>query len=284
MDYFGWVNIPLIFIQLFSTASDTDAPGEIAAMALRENYICLGIGAALFLMCLIFCGLGLNALAKKEGVAPSVCAYLPILNTWYAGKIAGETRFFGSKMKRAGLYAAICEFLYVVLEGMRLVLNLLLTRGEYFVLEQVEGTEYVQWNISRSLIPAEKQWQYDMIVYSEYISLAVYLVAVIFMFVIFTALFRKYYARNPFIMSFLCTLVPFRGFVLFAVRNNARIDYDDYMRRRNEQYARRYGGYGDGMPPQQPPQPPQGGETHGDDPFEDYHEQKPQDDDVFKDF
>ena len=68
----------------------------------------------------------------------------------------------------------------------------------------------------------------------------------------FYSFYRKYYARSPFIMMFLSALFPFRGIVIFAVRNNAPVDYDAWMRRKMEEFNRRqqqnrpgnYGGYG----------------------------------------
>ncbi len=49
-------------------------------------------------------------------------------------------------------------------------------------------------------------------------------------------------------MTFLCAVLPCRGFVLFAVRNNTPIDYNEYMRKRMEEERRRYGqGGSDGM-------------------------------------
>ncbi len=285
MELFDWINIPMLFLELFGYASDVSTPQEIAAIAVRNFYISFAIGFALFVLCLVLGGVALNKLAQKEGVKPSAAAYLPFANTYFAGKIAGEGFFFGVRMKRAGLYAMLCEIAYTLLEGVRFVLNLLLTRGEYIVLESVEGTELIQWSVNRSLIPAEKQWLYDVHMYGGYISYLFYFLMVIFLFVLFVALFRKYYARSPFLMTILCTIFPFRSFVLFAVRNNARIDYEEYMRR---VYARRYG---------YPPQPPQGGgqandpfadyktePPKGDDPFPDHSSDHKEDDDVFKDF
>ena len=75
-----------------------------------------------------------------------------------------------------------------------------------------------------------------------------YLALILFFCAVFFAFFRKYYARSPFLMTFLCAVLPLRGIVIFAVRNNTPVDYDAYMRRKMQQYAARqgnpYGGQG----------------------------------------
>ena len=73
-----------------------------------------------------------------------------------------------------------------------------------------------------------------------------YLALLFFFCVLFIAFFRKYFARGVFWMTLLSTIVPLRGVAIFAVRNNTPVDYDAYMRRRMEEYARRQQGYGQG--------------------------------------
>ena len=65
-------------------------------------------------------------------------------------------------------------------------------------------------------------------------------------------------------------MLPFRGFTIFAVRNNAPVDYNDYIRRRTQAYVR---GNGYNQPPYGPYGPGNGGygsggPQNGPDPFE----------------
>ena len=269
----------MVILQLFRQTPETATADEVAAAALQDYYWSVGIAGALALLCLILGGIGLLKLAKKEHIKGSICAFLPFANTWYAGKIAGEARFFGQRMKRAGLYAMLCEMVYAGVEIFRLALNFALTKGEYFTLKRNAEFGESIWSIERARIPSDKQWMYDALMYSDYISYFFDLIAIIFLCAMFIALFRKYYAKSPVLMMILCTFLPFRGFVLFAVRNNAPVDYNAFMYRRAEEYARRYT-YG-GMPPQ-PPQGPQ--EPQGSDPFTEFKDQNGPSDDVFDDF
>ena len=66
-------------------------------------------------------------------------AFLPFFNTYYAGKLAGETQFFGQKMKRVGLYAMISEILYVGLQLFVLVADIISFFPEYRILELENG-------------------------------------------------------------------------------------------------------------------------------------------------
>ena len=282
MDFFSWFNYPLALIQLFREIPETALPDEIAAQALSDYFWSIGIAAGIFLVCLIMGGIGLNTMAKKAGRAQSVCAYLPFANTWFAGEIAGESNFFGQKMKRAGLYAMLAEILWSGLELFRLILNFQLTNGAYYCLKMDVDTNVSMWEIDRAKIPADRVWQYDALQYTQYISVVIEIFVILFLCVMFFALFRKYYARSPVLMMLLCTLFPFRGFILFAVRNNTPIDYSEFMRRRAEEYARRYQTYG--PQGQQPPQNPQGQSAPQEDPFTEFKKDSDGSDDVFKDF
>ena len=104
----------------------------------------------------------------------------------------------------------------------------------------------------------------------------VWFFVLIFFCVLYIAFFRKYYARGPILLAFLSSILPFRGFTIFAVRNNAPVDYNDYIRRRTQAYMRGNGPYGPqngpygGNGPYGPQSGPYGGNTQNNapDPFE----------------
>ena len=79
---------------------------------------------------------------------------------------------------------------------------------------------------------------------------------------LYMAFFRKYYARSPMVMALLCSILPVRGYVIFAVRNNTPVDYNEWMqeriRRMQQQQAQQYG-----YPPYGGPQQPYGGPYNG---------------------
>lgn len=243
MEFFSWINVSQLFYDLFYQSFIPNAAEatkeEVARAAILENYISLAVAGGVFLLLLILGGIGLNAMAKKAGKKGSVLAFLPFANTYFSGKLAGETSFFGQKMKRAGLYAMIAEIAYSALEVFRLVLNLLLINPQYIVQVKEEGAESIIWQIDRASIPELLRWQYDALNYSQIVSYILLFVAIICMFTLYVALFRKYYAKNPVLMTLLCTLFCFRGIVLFAVRKNTPVNYQDYLRRRAEQYRQK---------------------------------------------
>lgn len=289
MDYFGffgWKTIAQIFTLFIEQIVDNVrlaqgqtmpevTPGLIADEFVKDTIISLGVGGGIFLLFLILGGLGLNALAKKEGLKKSALAYIPFFNTYFAGKVAGETSFFGMRMKRAGLYAAICEFVFSALQTASLTLQFFFTKGMYIVYEEAQGV--VTWQLDPTHMAADDRIKYIAASVCEYLSTAAFIVACIFLMVAFVALYKKYFARGPVLMAVLSTVLPFRGAALFAVRKNERVNYEEFMRKRREIYAQRY--------PQNPPQnqqspqnpqnrPPQG---DGGDPFEEY-KNHPQDD------
>ena len=92
MEIFVFLAIPQM---IFSYAYG----GEITYNML---FISLGVAAGLYLGFLILGGFGLHEMAKKQHLKHAWLGFLPFANTYFAGKIAGETSFFGQKMKRAG--------------------------------------------------------------------------------------------------------------------------------------------------------------------------------------
>ena len=289
---------------------DTETVVEKLQQIYRTYIICAAVGAAVYVILLILGGIALMKMAKRVGMPHRWMGFVPFLNTWYAGKLAGEAHFFGQKMKRAGLYAAIAEGLYSAVSAVSLVsVFLFLPYSDVqqdinpFTNEPVQVIQVVGQRIPQGL-----RWLYDFGDGFQIIGEVLELILIVLMFVLFIAFFRKYYARGPILMAFLCTILPFRGITLFAVRNNPPVDYDAYMRKRMEEMARQrqqqygprgpYGGYGgsygggSAQPPKPPEDPfsdfggstggsaggtaggsaggPQGGTPPGDDPFSDF--------------
>ena len=256
MEYFDWMGITQrigqIFVYYRLNALEGDARrGEGVSMMLQSMYAGVFVGLGIFLITLIFGGIGLYKIAQKAGIAHPWLGFLPFVNTWYVGKIAGEANFFGQKMKRAGLYAMLLEIFYAILLGFSTVLQFLLMRPEYFTInyDTVGGVSVPYVEFDATLMPQASKWIYYADLYTSNIAYVLRFLVIVFLIVTFMAFYRKYYAKGPVIMSILSSLLPFRGFVLFAVRNNAPVDYQAYLRRRAEEYARRnapYGGYGQG--------------------------------------
>lgn len=247
MEFFDWLNIPQIIMGYLSFTVESEA--EAAAQMIQIMLICVGVAAGLYLAGLLCGGFGLMTMAKKQGIKYWWLGFLPFGNTFLAGKLAGETQMFGQKCKRIGLYAMIAEIVYVALEIALLVVTFLFMREELYVLNTSGETPYYEFSIAKvSELYPENAWLVTFYNAVMYIAQVWWVVLVFLFYVLFTAFFRKYYARSPFLMSFLCAFLPFRGFVLLAVRNNTPLDYTEYMRRRYEQMRQQqqqqYGGQG----------------------------------------
>lgn len=264
MEFFDWLNISQILVDLFQSASSPGTLEGYMAQIRLNMAICLAIAGGIYLIVLILGGLGLSTLAKRAGLKRRYLAFLPFANTWYAGKLAGEAYFFGQKMKRAGLYAMLLEILSCAFGIFFIVVEFIFLNPEYFVLKMEDGV--TGWSLDPALIPASYQWVHSAYYYLQIASYLIGFLVIVFLCVVFIAFFRKYFAKNPIMMTILCTILPCRGFAIFAVRKNAPVDYNEYMRRRAEEYARRRGPYGYGGPGGYPgpgyPGPGQGsGET-----------------------
>ncbi len=280
MEFFEFLSLPQMIVQQFGLLK-AETVTELILLMREVLYISLGVAGGLALICLVFQGIGLQRMAKSVGAKHAWMGYIPFLNTYYAGKLGGETNFFGQKMKRAGLYAMLAELVYVGMNIFSLVINLILLKPEYYAEKVAEdGSKYVEFVVDQ--VPTQWRWMTDASYWCDILTYLLFIVMAVFFIITYLALFRKFYMRNAMIMTFLSAILPFRGFTVFAVRKNTPIDYNAYMKARAEEIARRqqemygglggrghYGSYGAYPPPQQSPQ--QG--TPQESPFDDFKEQ-----------
>ena len=267
MEFFDLFNVPMIFMEeIVNLIIKPDIQNVYDfSNVILTYYLFAALGTlGVYLILVVFGGIGLNKLAKKQGLKHRWMAFLPFLNTYYAGKLAGETQFFGQKMKRVGLYAMISEILYVALQLFVFAAVIISYFPEYRTLEVSDG---VMTGAANEAMPS---WIEPAVTYGNLVAYLLWFFVIVFFCVLFVAFFRKYYARGPILLAFLSAVLPFRGFTIFAVRNNAPVDYNDYIRRRTQAYMR---GNGYNQPPYGPYGPGNsgygsGGPQNGPDPFE----------------
>lgn len=267
MEFFDLFNVPMIFMEeIVNLIIKPDIQNVYDfSNVILTYYLFAALGTlGVYLILVVFGGIGLNKLAKKQGLKHRWMAFLPFLNTYYAGKLAGETQFFGQKMKRVGLYAMILEILYVALQLFVFAAVIISYFPEYRTLEVSDG---VMTGAANEAMPS---WIEPAVTYGNLVAYLLWFFVIVFFCVLFVAFFRKYYARGPILLAFLSAVLPFRGFTIFAVRNNAPVDYNDYIRRRTQAYMRN-NGYN--QPPYGPYGPGNGGygsggPQNGPDPFE----------------
>lgn len=267
MEFFDLFNVPMIFMEeIVNLIIKPDIQNVYDfSNVILTYYLFAALGTlGVYLILVVFGGIGLNKLAKKQGLKHRWMAFLPFLNTYYAGKLAGETQFFGQKMKRVGLYAMISEILYVALQLFVFAAVIISYFPKYRTLEVSDG---VMTGAANEAMPS---WIEPAVTYGNLVAYLLWFFVIVFFCVLFVAFFRKYYARGPILLAFLSAVLPFRGFTIFAVRNNAPVDYNDYIRRRTQAYMRN-NGYN--QPPYGPYGPGNsgygsGGPQNGPDPFE----------------
>ena len=267
MEFFDLFNVPMIFMEeIVNLIIKPDIQNVYDfSNVILTYYLFAALGTlGVYLILIVFGGIGLSKLAKRQGLKHRWMAFLPFLNTYYAGKLAGETQFFGQKMKRVGLYAMISEILYVALQLFVFAAVIISYFPEYRTLEVSDG---VMTGAANEAMPA---WIDPAITYGSLVAYLLWFFVIVFFCVLYVSFFRKYYARGPILLAFLSAVLPFRGFTIFAVRNNAPVDYNDYIRRRTQAYMR---GNGYNQPPYGPYGPGNGGygsggPQNGPDPFE----------------
>lgn len=259
------------------------------------------VGAALWIAFFVLQGAGLYKMAKNRGMKKRALAFVPFVNIWYIGKLAGECKVFGHKMKHAGVYAMIAQILatLVTVAYIAAELYLWLGHGQPAIVGEGILATYDWLGLTGFAGAVEK-------FYCEYASMLMMIFQTVFgilMLIVLMSLFKKYATKNYFLFSFLALFIPISRFItIFAVRNHRAIDYDAYMRAQREAYMRRqqyhygYGPYGNpynnpyGQPPygapQQPQNPPEepfgefGGGKKDDSPFEEFGDgKKPTDSD-----
>lgn len=241
MEFFQWIVVPQTIIDSYLSYNGLAAEtiSEYVDIILRMNFIALYAALGLYLICHLFGGFGLYTMAKKANISGRWMAFVPFLNTYLSGKLAGEFTVFGKKMKRGGLYTMLVEILLVALYIFVLVVEFQRLDPAFMVEKFDASGSWYEFDIS--LVPLAARGVVQAADILSYIAYGLEFVLLFFMCILYNAFFKKYYARSPFLMTFLCAVLPLRGYVLFAVRNNAPIDYTAYMRRRMEEAARRQG-------------------------------------------
>lgn len=265
----GWISIPQLVLQYVDLPAETLA--ELIANERLYWWITLGVGGGLYLLGLIFGGFGLMKLAKRAGIKHGWMGFFPFANTYLAGKLAGEANLFGSRIKNIGLITMICEIVFVALNLFSMALQLAVLKPGYWELPP-DSNDY---ELSPSMLGAAGMgWIYTVMHYGilGIINYVFSLVVLVLFCTLFSAFYRKYYARSPFLLTFLSAVLPGRGFAIFAVRNNTPVDYSAFMRQRMQQQQQQYGPYGGGYgpqggsytpPPSAPPEEPFGDDFGG---------------------
>ena len=219
--------------------------GENALIGdLKPFLISLGVSSAIILALFVLQGVGFYVMGKNRGVKKGWTAFVPFVNLWYVGKLAGTCTVFGRKMNRAWLYTMIAQILSSVFCFLVMAAEayLFVACGEFLVPDQYAGYDWV----GLTGLPLYVRNFYSI---ASYIVSIVTLVYEVLLFILFMSLYKQYNMRNYLLLSWLTLFIPVARYVtVFVLRDRQAVNYEEYMRRKREEYMRRYG-HGYGQPP-----------------------------------
>lgn len=216
---------------------------------MAEGWLLWTIAAAVYVVICAFKGVGLYAMAKKQGKNKllGLLGFVPFASTYVMGELAGSFRLGNAKIRHIGLYAMLAEFILCVAYGMHDISQSVIFANGWYNLQTIEqggspvlSMEYTT-AVPQGLVTA-------MNVCNIFGSIFYFVWLVLFIFLCM-AFFRTYAPASYIWMVVLCALLPVvTAFLVFAFRNRSPIDYDKYMQERMERIRRaqqaQYGPYG----------------------------------------
>ena len=214
-------------------------------------YVPYIVGGICFLIVFVFQAVGLFIIAGREGYKNRWMAFVPFLNTYYIGVCGQKNRTFKSvDTKIFALVAAILEVLLVVGYIVNEIAFRYLNTAD--LLKPIEDTAgYGFWSSTvekldrQALLTKHPEllwagWCFDFldIILSSF-SLA-FLVMQVFT---LSAFFQTYASRRYMLFTITSILFPVQGILIFILRNNAGMNYREYMRKEQERQYRMYQQY-----------------------------------------
>lgn len=213
--------------------------------------IAAGVGAWIVLELLL--GFGLFSMAKKRNIEKRYLAFIPFVNMLYAGRLAGDTRLFGQRMKHAGVFVMAAQIVAVLVGGFTIFAKVTLHYN--YVLQPITDVatgRVISYSFKTPVggnTPASKLASF-LIAYVDIASLILSiaeLVYSIFLFLVSSALFRRYAPRAFTALSVVALFIPASfPIIVFVLRNRQPIDYAAYLKKQREAYYRRFGAPGGG--------------------------------------
>lgn len=170
---------------------------------------------------------GLYVLAKRSGL-PRWMAFVPFCNSYLLAKLAGECSFFNIKVKKCDVLFVLSDAVYSVAALFSFIPKLLLR--DYYV----EVNYYYEY----SGYPETLAWADVADTVMGYVLPVLGLVYLFFSILVLFSFFRKYATRYTTLFTFASVLSPIKGILIFAVRNNAALCYEEYVNAQREAYYR----------------------------------------------
>jgi hypothetical protein len=227
-----------------------------------SNLVSIVISLALF----VLKGVALYTMAKRRSFDKLWMAFVPFVNFILLGKLIGKVNIWGKEVKNLGLLVCITSAVSVVLGYAIDFGYYLYIIGQVYNVRFEFATKFMQeWASQTGLI-----WT---IVYYVYLLIGI-IDVILNCWIIFT-IFRRYAPERSFMYSLIAIFFDFTfPILLFIVRNNEVMTFEDFLRTRNRYYNQNpnnYGGYNQGGNYYNNPTPP----TNEVDPFPEFSN-KPQ--------
>ena len=218
------------------------AKNGIEGLSIQNIVGAFAVSFLIWLAFFVLQGFGLFAMAQKKGLKKPSLAFVPFANLLLIDKLAGDCEIFGHKMKRGGMYAMIAQIVVFVTS-----LALIFAEGVLFT----KYASCVNFNRATGEIIWVELDSLGVALYTFYSVWGSFLHSLfglayeVLLFVLMISLLKRYTAKNYMILSMLQLFLPISRYVIiFVVRNNKAIDYDEYKRARYEEYRNRGARYG----------------------------------------
>lgn len=215
------------FIQIISET------GDVITFYAWQAILIASICVAFWLAVYALMGIGLYVMAKNRNISRPYLGFIPFARYYLMGVIAGETRFFGKKVKNVGLIIAI-------LTAVTFVLSILYNLKEYFPLISVlaSGNQVVFTLTEAGELATNSfsvDWSTSVLVLAEIAYYINYILEVVLIFLnimVYIELFKKYTPEHYFLYSILCIFLPIDGIMVFSLRKRAAVNFNDYLKER----------------------------------------------------
>ncbi len=216
---------------------------SVANQFTSELWICLLVGGLCFLIIYIFQGMGLYTISKHEGYGSRWMAWVPFLQIYYIGVCSQKNKVLGTiNTKSFSIAVALLDFL--------LFAGYALYYVSYFLVEEhIHWSTYYYGEIPMyeyidgfyTTLPSNLTWAAWIVSYLKgYVLEWVRLLFIIGKLFLYTAFYRTYSARRYFLFSIVGALLPVNGIIIYCVRNNKGLNYNEYIRKVREENYRRY--------------------------------------------
>jgi len=195
------------------------------------------VAVAFALTVYLLMGFGLYRMAVLRGIDSPWLGFFPFVRLYLLGVIAGESRFFGWKVKNAGTIAMSLSMATFLLGSFCKMIQylpiLMILREGGTVVFEASARGALELVFSEEF--SNFQWSSTMLVIYQVCNYLDYFLDIALIFVnvmLYMDLFKKYAPAHYLLYSLLAVLLPIGDIFVFCLRNNPAVNYGDYIKER----------------------------------------------------